>query len=299
MVYKPENSRISLLMLLSLISVDLVLIFIFTSVRGIDFKALLIIFFVIFNSISIYIILFTITMTYSLDEEKMVISGVFGLRRISIPLEEIESYTRSITLLDYKNTIGFNYLRASLGYFRTPEGQKAKLFITNSKKAILLNTKDLLIGISPEEAENFSAQLKKLKVENIPTITKIRKDYDYIDSIGRIKMRRIFNLTLLAIFLFFVLPNLLYYFGLYPKLIKGGFLGHSSASFLSIQYHLNDLLFDLFVAVFALFATYLIILNLATVEGIYYFQLMYFPLGLALLLLIRELCIIFNSIVLV
>lgn len=295
MTYKPENSKISFYIFLSLLILDLLLLILFRSLISTALKTIIILIFISLNLALVYLMSFEMTLKYHLNEKGITIDGAFGTKRKFVPLEDILYFTRSITMLDIKGLKGINTGRFALGKFKSPDGENASLYITSSRKTILIYTSQGVIGISPEEAENFSSQLKLLGVEQrVIKETSILKS-ENVDLVGRNRMKVFFIYTAAVIVLFIAIPQIVNALGLFPKYINISSSPEASA-YVTRDVHLMEVLMNSAIVFFILIITSLTVMNLSTVDGVHYYQLMYVPLVIAVFYLFKEVSIIIGAV---
>lgn len=287
MLYLPGKSNTSRNIALALLLMDLVLFLLFLAFDVPKVRGLLTFLFLMVNLFAGYFLGLLLTLKYQLTDEFFEIHGLFGLKHIKVPLEEVKSWSRRITLIDTKGT-ALATPRFALGNGLDNDGNRAELFITSSKKAVYLCTDRGNFGISPELADEFTTHLNRLGV------TQRLGPVKALTSAEEGKPRQVLNqLTLYSILLCAVLiaiPLFMHFVGLLPAWIRT-----SAHSFLPQQAYLEAVFTrGLLAVIFILFA-YGVILLLSSIEGKIYYRLMYLPLAFIVVLLFLEITTQLNS----
>lgn len=189
---------------------------IFMLLRFIDvyeIVSLIKVFLVLFNVYMLYNAIFILTMKYLIDENNITISGLFGLRKIYIPLEEITSYFISREPISSVKLYGFSSKRFAMGRFVVNKIGTTRMFST-CFNLIYLKTKGINYAISPKNLEVFQNILKQHNIKNGMW------EYDYNNNEKLHSKKKLIILIILisvVIFTFTVTPLILFKMGLLPE----------------------------------------------------------------------------------
>lgn len=164
---------------------------------------------IIFNIHQIYYLILSKTLNLQIGENVIIINMLFGLRKIIIPFKDIIDIQKTnlnnkgIRLSGFSSK-GFAYGRL---YYETVG--TIRMFVTNSKKTIIIKTLKENIAISPIADEEVLGLInKKLKKKNI-----IEKKADNISLYKDVYFIIPFMLTTLLILIYMIRPSMMYISG--------------------------------------------------------------------------------------
>lgn len=280
MDYAPEKNNIKILIMLGLLLFDLIIFALFSISTSMSIKGLLVFLFLLLNIYGTYILVLLMTLKFRLTEQQFTISGAFDIKKIQIPLSEIQSWSRRITLLENVGT-NLHTARFALGKGLDSNGESADLFITSSKKAVFLKTNQGNYGISPEEADAFVDQLKEL---GIPQRTGTERAYLNTDNNeGRAPMNQLTRYCILLTVILLVLPVVMYFLNLLPEWVPT-----SMNQYITQKAYLESVIFRGLLALVTIMVTYGIIFLISSIEGKFYYRIMFVPLVFVVVLLFLE-----------
>lgn len=280
MDYAPEKNNIRILISVGLLLLDLIIIALFMTSGSMSVKGLLIFLFLILNLYGVYFLLLLMTLRFRLTEKEFIISGAFNLKKIRIPVGEIQSWSRRITLLENTGT-SLHTARFALGKGMDANGDSADLFITSSKKAIFIRTKQGNFGISPEAADDFTAQLREMGI-----LQQVGSERSYMKTSGNDGRGSLNQLTLYCILLtafLLLLPVIMYFLKLLPDWVP-----LSLNQFITRSAYLESVFTRGLVILLLIITSYGIVILLSASQGRYYFRIMLAPLVGVILLLFLE-----------
>lgn len=280
MVYLPEKNNIRKIISVALLLIDVLLVLLFISMENTRIRGIITFLFLLINLYGIYYLVLIITLKYKLDEKEFVIANGFEFKTVRIPIQEIESWSRRITLLDTVG-MGLSTARFALGKGTDNTGKQADLYITSSKKVIYLRTTIGNFGISPADADGFTDHLKRLDI-----LPQKLTERSYIANDGN-KDRSMLNLMMLyCIILTSILlsiPLALYFSDFMPSLVK-----ISSNSWISRSAYLETVFTRGLMALILILFSYGVTVLLSSIEGRYYYRNMFIPLAIIVILLFME-----------
>ena len=280
MNYTPAKNNIKILIMAGLLTLDLIIIGLFVIATTMSIKGLLVFLFILLNLYGAYILVLLIFLKFRLTDQTFIISGAFDFKKIQIPVSDIQSWSRSITLLENVGA-SFHTARFALGKGLDSNGESADLFITSSKKAVFLKTSQGNYGISPEEADAFVEQLKEL---GIPQRTGNERSYMNANSNdGRTPMNQLTRYCILLTVILLILPVLMYFLNLLPEWIP-----LSMNRYITRIAYLESVISKGLIALVSILLTYGIIYLLSAIEGKFYYRIMFVPLVFVVVLLFLE-----------
>lgn len=280
MDYTPEKNNIRILIMLGLLLFDLIIIALFVIATSMSIKGLLVFLFLLLNVYGAYILVLLMSLKFRLTDQQFTISGAFDLKKIQIPVTEIQCWSRRITLLENVGT-SLHTARFALGKGLDSNGESADLFITSSKKAVFLKTKQGNYGISPEEADAFVEQLKEL---GIPQRTGNERSFMNADNNdGRAPMNQLTRYCILLTVILLLLPVVMYFLNLLPEWVPV-----SMNQYITRSAYLESVIFKGLLALVTITVTYGIIFLLSSTDGKFYYRIMFVPLVFVVVLLFLE-----------
>lgn len=280
MEYKPEKNNIKTIITVGLLLINVIIIVLFINMGSMEIRGMLTFVFLMINLYGVYFLTLIITLKYTLSDKELTISGVYKHKNIRIPIADIQSWTRKIALLENLGT-GFATARFALGRGFDNTGEQADLFITSSKKVIYLKTKHGNYGISPEKADEFVAKLKDLGVVQQSGTERhyLKQDQDR----GRSALNQITLYCILLTAILLLIPLIMHFTGLLPDLVQ-----ISGTAYMTRTSYLESVLTRGLVALLLLLVSYGIASLLSSIEGKFYYRIMFIPLVFVVILLFLE-----------
>ncbi len=280
MEYKPERNNIRTIIIAALLLADLILIVLFLNMDSSRIRGMLTFIFLLINAFGLYLIRLIITLKYILTDQELIITGTLNLRKIKIPVSDIESWSRKITLLDTSG-LGLSTARFAIGKGLDNNGDQAELLITSSKKVIYLKTKNGNYGISPEKADEFIAQLKALDIPQQSGSERRYLQQDQNRSRSNLNQIMLYCILLMAILL--LIPVVMYFTGLMPQLVRT-----AAVSYMTRKAYLEAVFTRGLIALVVMLVSYGVTILLSAIEGKYYYRIMFIPLIFVIVLLFFE-----------
>lgn len=280
MEYTPEKNNIRTIITAVLLLVDVILVLLFFNMDSLRVKGMLTFIFLLINLYGAYYLVLLIKLKYILTDQEFIITGVHKIKQIRIPIAEIETWSRKISLLENLGT-GLATARFALGKGLDNTGEQAELFITSSKKVIYLKTKRGNYGISPEKVEEFAAQLKELGISQQTGTERHEFRFDQTKSRGTLNQITLYSILLTAILL--LIPLTMQFTGLLPELVQ-----ISNSGYLPRTAYLESVLTRGFIALILILVSYGMAVMLSYIEGKYYYRIMYIPMIFIVVLLFLE-----------
>lgn len=116
------------------------------------------------NIYLIYYILMYITMEYSIDDEKIYINSIFGLKKVSIPINTIQYYRKDSGYIKSIRVSGFSKYYYAIGRNIIDKIGNTYMYVSSNKNIIYLKTDKINYGISPKNMDEFEQKLKERNI---------------------------------------------------------------------------------------------------------------------------------------
>lgn len=185
-IYKAVKGKAVYYIFFSMVICNLLIYVLLDITNSYILTSLLKSFFVIGNIYQIYFIILSITLKYNISDTHLRITAIGGLRKILIPLKELEGYKIVKGKIKAVNLFGFSTSAFALGKSSIYKIGVTSTFVTNNKKVIYLKAINGNYAISPEEVLNFEKELNrkgirllewKQKLQNNSNLYKEKKFY--------------------------------------------------------------------------------------------------------------------------
>ncbi|MEW8956770.1 PH domain-containing protein [Clostridium sp.] len=154
-IYKPRVGVGLLFIIISIIVVNLFILFIGSFMNSYVIITLLKVFMIVFTVYCIYYLFILLSLKYIIKDNEIEIDSLFSLKKEVIPFKNILGYSnhkRSIKGIKLSG-IGNNFF--CVGRSIIDKVGLTYLYVTSSKDIIYIKTKDISFGISPENVEKF------------------------------------------------------------------------------------------------------------------------------------------------
>jgi hypothetical protein len=189
---------------------------IFLLIRLIDIYEIVTLIEVFLVIVDIYLgfnIIFILTMKYSIDDEKIIISGIGNVKKVIIPFQDITSYFISREHISSVKLYGFATKKFAIGRFVVNKIGTTRMFAT-CNNLIYLKTDKINYAISPKELDliadimdrhNIKCEKWEYDYENNCKLHNKKKFIAFIIFISTLIF--IFTITPLILFQANLLPN--------------------------------------------------------------------------------------------
>lgn len=177
---------------------------------------------IMFDIYCFYYLLVIISLKYLVDKEHIVINTLMGLRKIKIPIEQIDGYNKYAGSIKGFRLSGFGRDRYAFGRYIIENIGVTHMFASSNTEIIYLHSESISYGISPIESETFINILEGRGIEKGKFETKINRNRElYKDK----KLFIPFILTTIIIFYVTLNPFILYLKGALPPSMPLSFDG--------------------------------------------------------------------------
>ncbi|WP_315116835.1 PH domain-containing protein [uncultured Clostridium sp.] len=110
---------------------------------------------IVINIYELHYMLLYNNLIYIIDEEKICIEGIFGLKKDIIKIDSILGYQRTKGDIKGIKLYGYGKTYFALGKSIIDNLGVAKMYVTSNKDIIYIKTEDMIYGISPEDIDRF------------------------------------------------------------------------------------------------------------------------------------------------
>jgi hypothetical protein len=123
-----------------------------------------------------YLLLFT-SLKCTIDDQNLKISAMGSLKKVIIPLNEIEGYTTSSGAIKGVKLYGIASNSFAIGRTVIDKIGISRMFVTDNKKIFHIKTKDMNYSVSPHDYEKFEETLKYHDVHQMQWKYKVDDSY--------------------------------------------------------------------------------------------------------------------------
>lgn len=177
--YKAAKSRgIGYVLLLTLIY-NAFIIFLLFYINSYVLSSLLKAIIIIFNIYQLYYILLNISLNYIFYDNEIIISGIFGLKKIHIPLDSIRAYGKYSGNIKGIQLYGYGKNKFAFGKSFIDKIGFTDMFVPASDNILYLKTDDMVYGIAPDKCNEFESSLISRSIENKPWVYKVNKNINF------------------------------------------------------------------------------------------------------------------------
>lgn len=138
---------------------------------------------VVFNMYQIYYMLLIVSIRCTIDNENLKIHALWSLKKITIPLKEIEGYTTSTGKIKGVKLYGMATNSFAIGRFFIEKIGMSRMFVTDNKKIFHIKAKNMIYSVSPLDFKKFEETLMSQNISAIEWKHKVDNDYNlYTDK---------------------------------------------------------------------------------------------------------------------
>ena len=115
---------------------------------------------VIMNIYYLYYITLSVTLIYTVTDESLIISGLFGFKEVIIKFSDIEAYDIQEGNIRGVKLSGIGNDKFAFGRTIIDKIGTTHMFVTSNEKIFYLKTRGISYGVSPRDADKFDLLLK-------------------------------------------------------------------------------------------------------------------------------------------
>lgn len=105
--------------------------------------------------------LFTrLTLSYVIEDDKLKIISLLGLRKVTLPFAQIKGYARFSGDIRGIRLSGYGSSSSAIGRAVIDKIGTTYMYVTSAREIVYLKTDDLSYGLSPEDAAGFARELE-------------------------------------------------------------------------------------------------------------------------------------------
>lgn len=144
---------------------DLLMIVLLHYINSYEIISLLRIILIFFNLYQLYYILLNTSLNYIFDDDNITIRGIFGLKKIIIPISSIKGYNKASGTIRGVQLYGYAKSNFAFGKSIIEKIGVASMYVTSNKNILYVKTDNMTYGISPEECDDFETRLIENNIE--------------------------------------------------------------------------------------------------------------------------------------
>ncbi|MCB2292577.1 PH domain-containing protein [Clostridium algoriphilum] len=130
------------------------------------------------NLYQIYYILLFESLKCTFNNENLMIHAIGSLKKVIIPLKEIEGYTTTTGTIKGVRLYGVATSNFALGKFVIDKIGLSRMLVTDNKNIFYIKTNNMSYAISPLEHEKFEETLISRQIEKIEWRYKVNNSYN-------------------------------------------------------------------------------------------------------------------------
>ncbi|CAM2847271.1 PH domain-containing protein [Hathewaya histolytica] len=180
-MYKPKKNFMSYFMIMTLIILNIILIYITKNLASYTLWTIIKISLIIFDLYEIYYIIFGMTLNYEINEKSVIIKGYSGIKKITIDFKDIIGY-KVEKEIDGIKLSGVIFSDFAIGRCYIERLGTTRMYITSKDEVIYILTKEMNFAITPKEVEGFRKALENSNVKYI--------DHDVKSSVQEVSLHK-------------------------------------------------------------------------------------------------------------
>jgi hypothetical protein len=114
-----------------------------------------------------YYLFIRLTMNYAIEDGKLEIVSLLGLKKVVIPFNSIEGYMKFSGNIKGVRLSGFGRNHSAIGRAVIEKIGTTYMYVTSSKDIVYLKTDDINYGLSPDDAAGFIGDLESGGINEI------------------------------------------------------------------------------------------------------------------------------------
>ncbi|MBU3128472.1 PH domain-containing protein [Clostridium tagluense] len=130
------------------------------------------------NIYQVYYMLLYSSLKCTIDDQNIGIYAIGSLKKIVLPLNQIEGYTVSSGIIKGIKLNGIAISNFAMGRFVIDQIGISRMFVTNNKKIFYLKTEHMNYAISPVDYEKFEKALADHNVSRVEWKYKVNNSYN-------------------------------------------------------------------------------------------------------------------------
>lgn len=130
------------------------------------------------NIYQVYYILLYASLKCTIDDGNLKICAIWSLKKIIIPLNEIEGYTISTGKIEGVKLNGIATSNFAMGRFVIDKIGMCRMFVTNNKNVFYIKTKNMNYAVSPLEYKKFEETLIHNDIQGADWKYKVNNSYN-------------------------------------------------------------------------------------------------------------------------
>jgi len=130
------------------------------------------------NTYQAYYMLLFASLKCTIDDENLKIYAIGSLKKIIVPLNEIEGYTTSTGTIKGVKLYGVASNSFAMGRFVIDKIGTSRMFVTDNKNIFYIKTKDMNYAVSPLDYKKFEETLINHEVHQVEWKYKVNNSYN-------------------------------------------------------------------------------------------------------------------------
>jgi hypothetical protein len=173
---KRGRGLVSMLLMTVLYNISILILLKFTNSYIVD--SLLKLLLVACNIYQVYYIVIYVSVKCTIDDKNIVIYSIGSLKKVIVPLTEIDGYSMSTGTIKGVKLYGISSSSFAMGKFIIDKIGISRMFVTDNKKIFYIKTKDINYAISPLDYKKFEETLIYHGVQSAIWKYKVNNSYN-------------------------------------------------------------------------------------------------------------------------
>ena len=165
-----------MLLMTALYNISILILLRFTNSYIVDNLLKLIL--VLCNIYQVYYIALFVSLKCIMDEENLIIYAIWSLKKVIIPLSEIEGYTLSTGIIKGVKLYGISTNSTAMGKFVIDKIGLSSMFVTDNENVFYIKTNQINYAISPLDYKKFEEKLIAHDVHTLEWNYKVNSSYN-------------------------------------------------------------------------------------------------------------------------
>ncbi|MDP4176717.1 MAG: PH domain-containing protein [Bacillota bacterium] len=120
---------------------------------------------IIVSIYAIYYIIHSLSINYLIDDDKIYISSIFGLKKVAMPIKSIIGYKKSTGKIKGIRLSGFVKDSFAFGRSVIDKIGNTSMYVTRNKNVLYLKTDEMCFAISPNNVDDFEKNLNLIGIK--------------------------------------------------------------------------------------------------------------------------------------
>ncbi|MHC1720824.1 MAG: PH domain-containing protein [Clostridiaceae bacterium] len=165
--YRPRRGAGAIFILIVTLIYNVVLVFLLQYADIFEISLLLKTFLVFLNLYQLYYLFSLLTVKYVIGEDDLKILSFLGLKKVSIPMDQIRGYMKFSGKIRGVRLSGYGTNNFAIGRAYIENAGTTYMYLTSSKNGVYIKTEEINYGLSPADIAGFLTSLGSKGIQEI------------------------------------------------------------------------------------------------------------------------------------